>query len=316
MIYKELRNKYFKPKVNHKFFDIHFFEYYPKEKKQSLPTAFLLSESIPIFKYTSDVKQDIQNIKFTNDENSTLWGIKNEKGVFSVEYYFYFKKKYPQNSLENLKQLFEKYTTHDFDINRFVNNYFLVSINPINNKIEGFNIYYSVINNNYPVHNLEDLGFITNFSNAVETSHYFDFETKSIHQCNTYHGIASSSELPLLYRVINKLSNKLFPTENSDIVYKLFEFPYLIITKTARNVGIHLPTGVTDKNDCIGLYFTALNIKQFILFLTFHNYPEPYIERIRLNSDNLNHIRFDVGIDVFVENNKLMIKKTSFYGSF
>jgi hypothetical protein len=316
MVFKKLIKRCFTSKPNYKFFDVHFFEYYPSVNKKSLPTAFLLTESINIFNYTSNVEHDVQNIKLVNEENSTLWGIKNEGNEFSVEYYFYFKKKYQQNALENLKRLFGKYTPFDFDINQFNNDYFLVSINPVNSKIKGFNIYYSVINNNYPVHYLEDLGFTTNFSNAVETSLYFDFETNKIHKGNTYNGIASSSELSLLYKTLNDLSNKLFPCKSIDLIYQLFEFPYLIITKTERNVGVHLPTGIADKNDCIGLYFTALDVGQFIVFLEFHNYPKQYIEQIKLNSNNLSHIRFDVGIDVFIENDKLMVKKTSFYGSF
>jgi len=300
----------------HKYYDIHFFEYFPVTNSSSLPTEFLLESAINCFNFSSSIEKDIHTIKSINGCNSTLWGIKNEGNIFSIEYYFYFKKKYPQNSIENLISIFSKYSNESLNPNYFDDNYFLISINPKEDKIEGFNIYFPVVDLEYPIFKVDELGFIINAAKPIEISQFYSLKNQQTQDNNTYYGIRNLGEMSVLFNVFNKLHENLFPNEKIEYLYDVFKLPYLNLSNETRNVGVHLPSGIAQKLDCIGLYFTALDVNQFLGFLEHHNYSNEYIEKIKKNRSRLNHIRFDIGIDIQLKCNRLIIKKSSFYGTF
>ena len=300
----------------HKYYDIHFFEYFPVTGSSSLPTEFLLESAVNCFKFSSNIEKDISTIKSINGCNSTLWGIKKEGNIFSIEYYFYFKKKYPQNSIENLINIFSKYSNKSFNPNDFDESYFLISINPKEDKIDGFNIYFPVVDSNFPIFKIDELGFMINATNPIEFSQYYSLKNQQAQENNIYYGIRNSGEMKVLFNVFNKLHKNLFPKEKIECLYEVFELPYLKIFQEKRNVGVRLPSGIAKKQDCIGLYFMALDINQFLDFLLYHNYSSEYIGKIKKNVSRLNHIRFDIGVDIQLRNHKIIIKKSSFYGSF
>ncbi len=299
-----------------KYYDIHFFEYFPEINSFSLPTEFLLDSAVQSHKFSNNIIKDVNIIKSINGCNSTLWGIKNENNIFSIEYYFYFKKKFPQNSLENLWNIFSKYLDNTSLPKDFNDDYFLISINPNENKLKGFNIYFPVVNPNHSLIKIDELDFKINSENPIEFSQFYSIKNQQIEEGNIYYGIKNSGDMKVLFNVFNKLHKTLFPNEKIEYLYDIFKLPYLSISKKSRNVGIHLPTGIAKKTDCIGLYFSALDIYQFLDFLVYHTYSNEYVEKIKSNIQRLNHIRFDIGIDIKLENNVLIIKKSSFYGSF
>jgi hypothetical protein len=68
------------------------------------------------------------------------------------------------------------------------------------------------------------------------------------------------------------------------------------------------------KNDAI--YYNRININQLLFFLKKNNYPKEIILFIEKNKTRLNHLLFDVGFDYIMENNKIKITKSGYYGIF
>ena len=50
------------------------------------------------------------------------------------------------------------------------------------------------------------------------------------------------------------------------------------------------------------------------LFLKRFNYPQNQIDFIEFNKDKLNHLLYDISFNYRVENNKLKILKSGYYG--
>lgn len=67
-------------------------------------------------------------------------------------------------------------------------------------------------------------------------------------------------------------------------------------------------------HDCI--YFSGIAIDQFIWFLDWQHYPAAIANFVRENRTNLDHLRFDVGIDYRFEGGALRILKSGYYGVF
>lgn len=287
---------------NKKYFDLHFFEYYPKLKWNSLPTSFLFKKASDLLQINNDLERDYRLITNRNGFNSTLWGIKNEEGILSVEYYFYFKKKYPQNSIENLADLFREYNSH-FKIPKIKDDYFIISINPLLNEVKEINIYYPIIDENQEIRESKDVGYKFNFPNARELSLKYEIDTNEVLKSNLYFAI--DQDIPLL-KLKELLAHIGYPKTN--IIEESLKLPYLC------HSPFKYPIAIAKKEDAFGYYFFSLNISEFIDFLKYHHYPTNYIKVIENNKRRLNHIKFDIGID-FTYDNYLKIKKTSFYGS-
>lgn len=67
-------------------------------------------------------------------------------------------------------------------------------------------------------------------------------------------------------------------------------------------------------HDCI--YFSGVNVYQLLWFLRHLDYPAPTIRFIHENRGNLDHLLFDVGIDYRMEEGRLAIVKSGYYGVF
>ena len=82
---------YYKSKIlnNHFKFELNVvgFEYYPKKNEHSLPAADLLLEAFDSIKFNTDLVKDLEAILIYSSNGKTVWGIRNENGIYSVEYY-------------------------------------------------------------------------------------------------------------------------------------------------------------------------------------------------------------------------------------
>lgn len=65
-----------------------------------------------------------------------------------------------------------------------------------------------------------------------------------------------------------------------------------------------------------GIYFCGLNIDQFLFFLRKFNYPQPFVSFVEDNREKLDHLQYDVGFDYKMEDSKLKIIKSGYYGTF
>ena len=67
-------------------------------------------------------------------------------------------------------------------------------------------------------------------------------------------------------------------------------------------------------HDCI--YFSGIDIGQFLFFLERLRYPEPIVSFMRAHRGDLDHLLFDAGFDYRTENGRLIVLKSGYYGVF
>ena len=70
----------------------------------------------------------------------------------------------------------------------------------------------------------------------------------------------------------------------------------------------------TNKKDCDSIYYTSLDVNMLIIFLKKFNYPIKQIKFIESNKDKLNHLLYDFSINYKIEDGKLKILKSGYYG--
>jgi hypothetical protein len=69
-----------------------------------------------------------------------------------------------------------------------------------------------------------------------------------------------------------------------------------------------------QNNDCI--YFSGINVDQFIFFLRRLNYPGEIISFVEGNRSMLDHLQYDVGFDYRTEGDQVIPLKSGYYGFF
>jgi len=67
-------------------------------------------------------------------------------------------------------------------------------------------------------------------------------------------------------------------------------------------------------HDCI--YFSGVDVGQLLWFLDRLGYPAPIVAFVRENRSRLDHLLFDVGFDYRVEDGRLVVLKSGYYGVF
>jgi hypothetical protein len=73
---------------------------------------------------------------------------------------------------------------------------------------------------------------------------------------------------------------------------------------------------VANKLDRDGIYFSRINVDQLLYFLLRMDFPPELIAFVRENRERLDHLLFDVGYDYRMENGKIQIVKSAYYGYF
>lgn len=65
-------------------------------------------------------------------------------------------------------------------------------------------------------------------------------------------------------------------------------------------------------HDCV--YFSGIVVDQLLFFLGWLRYPPAFVDFVRANRGRLDHLRFDVGFDYRVEDGRLVVLKSGYYG--
>jgi hypothetical protein len=73
---------------------------------------------------------------------------------------------------------------------------------------------------------------------------------------------------------------------------------------------------VANKQQNDAVYFSGINVDQFILFLKRMRYPVALVSFIEQNKSALDHLQYDAGFDYRVEGDQLVILKSGYYGIF
>lgn len=300
-------------KDNGRYYDVNYFEYFPNNlHKGSLPSAVLLQKAFEAKLLDKKLVARILEIQDALGINSTLWGLRFENNTFSLEFYFFYPKKFPQNSLQNLKKVLDPYLKIPLKKDqKLKKGCYLISYNLNSEYIEKLNIYYPVLSKSSPLISMDDIGYVFNSVDPVFNSFYYTPQDAAYEKTNTYYTFFGLYQLYDILEKTYECCRKLFPDEDPVVSNRYLKFPYLYdggkLTHTSA---------VTLKESAIGFYFLDLSVSRFITFLKYHKYPDAYIRSIEKDMKNLDHLKFDVGVDFYLKDGKFVIKKTAFWGSF
>lgn len=219
-------------------------------------------------------------------KNQVVWGIKNINNEISYELYFYQKYNHKLVSIKNIiNQLKEDFEIFNFnEINSLNSIMFSFDFFKDKNKIDEINVYFS----QYIKHNLHTKSFSINKNYEKEFQNYYITYNQS---------------------------------EQKEIIQTILTSPYNIDTKNLPDILIPElmkceQIYIGSKRNCNGIYFQGVDITQLIFFLKKFKFDLALIEFIEKNKENLDYLLFDISFDYYIKNNKFIIKKSGFYGTF
>lgn len=299
--------------ISNKLYDVNFWEYEPKRKlsKDDIPSSMLLYQSIIAEnKINTDLKIATQIQKFSG-LGKTIWGYKKDiNGHGCWEYYFYLHKQNPKfeiNSLiNNLGHLFINFNPDTKNISE----YFIVSFDVDPEMKSNINVYFSDLKQS------KEKFYINN------STHYFDIENphaylikygegNSVTKSNYYFGFYPWPITDgLIKEKIIQASIHLYKKEVPDFL-NYVQLPFL---KTNGDFTLK-PISVAIKEKAIGLYFIDIGIDNLVIFLKYFKYPSLLINHILSNLEKYNYLKFDIGIDMVLQNEEVIISKGAFYGT-
>jgi len=262
--------------------DYCFFEYNTVKTSTQLDSEILLFNSLT-HKRIIDYILYLQKIL---GKEKVVWGIKHNCNEQSWEFYFYNWDKKTELTMTNIFDI-----SKDFFITEIIPNenipYFMFSIDITEElfdtqKLHAVHIY------------LEGANFRQHGGSYLLSKNNVEFE-------NTY-----STYNPTNKEQREHLIGSIFKSPRVD--FTKVDISKLLWTELFNCYTICL----SRKRFCEGIYYSRLNIEQFLIFLKKFNYDYKFIEQ---NKNKLDYLKFDVGFD-YTYDTDLQLIKSGYYGIF
>jgi hypothetical protein len=272
-------------------FDYCHFPYSPATPVEGkLPSGYLLDRSFRFMKCDARFNKLVQTLKSQLGENSTVWGVKNIDGQLIWEFYFYNYGRRnphitPSRILEAMHTFFRMEHPPACDGVR----YFMFSIDVLpayfeTGKLPNIHLYF---------HNVEDrqtgLSYLFD-GNEIRLENHYAFYRPASEQRALRQKVADSAIL-----------------DPSRILLEHVLIPELTDCHTIC---------IANKQDCDAVYFSRIDVNQFLFFLRRFGYDEELIDVVDRDQSLLDHLRYDVGFDYFLKGGELIVKKSGYYGTF
>lgn len=202
--------------------------------------------------------------------NQTVWGVKNISEKITWELYFYRHHQPDKIKLKNLINILKSY----FEIEQLIIDeelpYIMFSFD-IDEKMKIINTH---------------VYFVKFFGSSFQAWSYLILPSKREFE-NHYEFFTSCDYKSLSEKVL------LSPFVNSKIDISQVLVPELMDCKSIC---------ITSKRNENGIYFSGINIEQFLFFLKRYRYPNELIKYIEINKSQLTYILFDVGFNYSFKN--------------
>lgn len=297
-----------------RYYDVNFFEYHPASKPLGgRPASALFAHALNLLPYTAEDEAFARHVRRRNGINTTLWGVRKEANKYSLELYFYYPIKYPQNSLASVLELSSSYLACDI---RAVSgedekNIYLTSVNLEDGKVVDANFYHSLLDESSDCFYFEDKGLVIDRWLPTFCSYSLVQGSRGPERINTYWGYFDDGGFEQALAKLKELVALTLSKGNLNSADNLVE-------DVCRPYGDPMSRGwlVASKQGAVGVYFLGLDIDVFLKFLAAHDYEADFIACLEEEGAKYQHIKFDIGIDFFSEAGSLAIKKTAFWGSF
>ncbi|MEE8416577.1 MAG: hypothetical protein V3S05_09915 [Desulfobacterales bacterium] len=272
------------------FFDYCLWEYKPVVPfENKFRSVNLLFHSFDVMGVHERVFELVQTIRKGIGASRTVWGVQQAGEDISWEFYFYdYRRKERKRSITKLLNIVRPFAPCEIKANENLH-YFMFSIDIDNDLISGAG-------------NLEEVHmYIGNPGSMVSSGISYALTNKGTRLENFYFFFDAKKHLD---DIIAKVACSSF-IDTTEIGIDRILWPELRDCKV-------IVVANKPKNDCI--YFSRVNIDQFIFFLKRMNYRKEMILFVEENRPRLDHLLYDVTFDYRMEGPELMILKSAYHG--
>ena len=224
-------------------------------------------------------------------DSRSVWGIKQENGHLSWEFYFYdYARLERERSIPRLLELIGSWIACDVKTSER-QPYFMFSIDLDRAQLlEG-----------KPLEEIQM--YIGNIGSAVSSGICYEVTREQTRLKNLYFFFDARRETE---NIVGKLT--------SSVHLDLTEFDLdAVLWPELRDCQTIV---VANKQQRDGVYFSRINVDQLLFFMKRMRYPQEHVAFVEQNRGSLDHMLYDVGFDYCVENGSLKIVKSAYYGVF
>lgn len=221
----------------------------------------------------------------------TVWGIKQEGGNTSWEFYFYdYDRLQRQRSIPKLLQILRPWIACDFAPGE-QHPYFMFSIDLDGELIAG----------RRPMDEIQV--YVGNIGSQVSSGICYAATRAGMKLKNLYYFFDARTEME---SIVGKATSSVHLDPAKVPLGEVF-WPELVDCQTIV---------VANKQDRDGVYFCRISVDQLLIFLRRLRFPGADVLFVEANRSSLDHMLYDVGFDYRMENGRLAIVKGAWYGVF
>ncbi len=274
------------------FYDFCLWPYQPSVPYENkFKSANLLFHSFEVAGMDNRGVDMVQAIRKEIGHSRTVWGVKRLGEDIRWEFYFYdYRRKERETSVGKILKTCRPFFACDVGINENFH-YFMFSIDI-------------------------DHDLVTGSKDLDEIHLYIGNPGSSVSSGICYSMTGSGTRLENFYFFFDARR------EVNEIIAKARSSAYVdasrvhldeILWPELRNCKVIV---IANKQQNDGVYFSGIDVNQLIIFLKRLNYPGGIVNFIENNKASLDHLQYDVGFDYRMENGRLSILKSAYYGVF
>lgn len=224
----------------------------------------------------------------------TVWGVKQEEGSaggISWELYVYdYARRQRSRSVTRLLEVIRPWVASPLSINE-ARDYFMFSID----------LDRAVLDEGRPLEALQM--YIGNVGSTVSSGICYEVTPRAVTMKNFYFFFDARTQ-------IREIVDKVRSSAYLDLAH--FDIDTVLWPELRRCQTIV----VANKRHHDGVYFSRITIDQLLFFLRRMGFPAAQIEFAEKHRAELNHLLYDVGIDYRMEDGRLKVIKSAYYGAF
>lgn len=273
-------------------YDFCLWEYAPVASSSGkLRSVNLLLHSLALQGLEQRGAEIVRAIRQGFGHSRTVWGVKQEEGRIDWEFYFYdYERLQRVRSISRLLKIIGPLVPSQVEVSE-QQPYFMFSIDLTTEHMAA----------GKPIEEIQM--YIGNIGSLVSSGICYAVTKTQTRLKNFYFFFDARTEMANIHGKLT--SSAYLAPANPDLNDILW--PELTSCQTIV---------VANKQDRDGVYFSRITVDQLLVFLTRLRYPSGHIQFVEQNRDALSHMLYDVGFDYRVENNRLNIVKSAYYGVF
>lgn len=279
-------------KVEDTFFDFCLWEYAPiAPHENKLRASSLLFHAFDVAGIDERAFDLVEAIRDAFGVSKTVWGIKKRGDEIFWEFYFYdYQKEERTRSATDFLRIIQPFAGCDLTVNEKVP-YFMFSVDVDDRLVTGSR-------------DLDEIHvYIGNAGSTVSSGIAYSVKKDRTRLENFYFFFDAREQVE---EIVNKASCSMHldgaQTDINEVLWPELRDCSVIV--------------VANKQGNDSVYFSRINVDQFIFFLKRMGYPEEIYSFVETHRAELDHLLYDVGFDYRVEGDSVVILKSGYYGTF